>query len=152
MLSQAERNLFKKEIESLIKEDYDMEFYEPLFKEFKDYDVEEKIIKEIIKIEAGDVKRNTLSLCKSNYKIMFSVNSKFSFKIENLDTGYTQDLVEFEEILQRMIRLSNNQKKVLINLALQINSIASMMYLIYLKIHTLHVDNFSLCMWKRFVN
>ena len=152
MLSQAERNLFKKEIKSLLQEDYDMEFYEPLFKEFKDYDVDEAIIKEIIKIDAGDAKRNTFSLCKSNYKIMFSVNSKFSFKIENLDTGYTQDLLEFEETLQKMIRLSNNQKKVLINLALQINSIASMMYLIYLKIHTLHVDNFSLCIWKNFVN
>lgn len=151
MLSQAERNLFKKEIQSLLKEDYDMEFYEPLFKEFKDYDVDESIIKEIIKIEAGDVKRNTFSLCKSNYKIMFSVNSKFSFKIENLETGYTQDLLEFEETLQKMIRLSNNQKKVLIDLALQINSIASMMYLIYLKIHTLHIDNFSLCIWKNFV-
>lgn len=152
MLSQAERNLFKKEIQSLLKEDYDMEFYEPLFKEFTDYDVEEPIIKEIIKIEAGDVKRNTFSLCKSNYKIMFSVNSKFSFKIENLDTGYTQDLLEFEETLQKMIRLSNNEKKILINLALQINSIASMMYLIYLKIHTLHIDNFSLCIWKNFVH
>ena len=152
MLSQAERNLFKKEIECLLKENYDMEFYEPLFKEFINYDVDESIIKEIIKIEAGDVKRNTFSLCKSNYKIMFSVNNKFSFKIENLETGYTQDLLEFEETLQKMIRLSNNQKKVLINLALQINSIASMMYLIYLKIHTLHIDNFSLCMWKRFVN
>ena len=152
MLSQAERNLFKKEIQSLLKEDYDMEFYEPLFKEFKDYDVEEPIIKEIIKIDAGDVKRNTFSLCKSNYKIMFSVNSKFSFKIENLETGYTQDLLEFEETLQKMIRLSNNQKKVLIDLALQINSIASMMYLIYLKIHTLHIDNFSLCIWKNFVH
>lgn len=151
MLSQAERNLFKKEIQSLLKEDYDMEFYEPLFKEFKDYDVDESIIKEIIKIEAGDVKRNTFSLCKSNYKIMFSVNSNFSFKIENLETGYTQDLLEFEETLQKMIRLSNNQKKVLIDLALQINSIASMMYLIYLKIHTLHIDNFSLCIWKNFV-
>ena len=31
MLSQAERNLFKKEIKSLLQEDYDMEFYEPLF-------------------------------------------------------------------------------------------------------------------------
>ena len=151
MLSQAERNLFKKEIKSLLNEDYNMEFYEPLFKEFKDYDVDESIVKEIIKIDAGDVKRNTLSLSKSNYKIMFSVNNKFSFKIENLDTGYTQDLLEFEEILQRMIRLSNNQKKVLIDLALQINSIASMMYLIYLKIHTLHIDNFSLCIWKNFV-
>ena len=151
MLSQAERNLFKKEITHLLNEDYDMEFYEPLFKEFKDYDVDESIIKEIIKIEAGDVKRNTFSLQKSNYKIMFSVNSKFSFKIENLDTGYTQSLLEFEETLQKMIRLSNNQKKVLINLALQINSIASMMYLIYLKIHTLHIDNFSLCIWKNFV-
>lgn len=151
MLSQAERNLFKKEIKSLLQEDYDMEFYEPLFKEFINYDVDESIIKEIIKIEAGDVKRNTFSLCKSNYKIMFSVNSKFSFKIENLETGYTQDLLEFEETLQKMIRLSNNQKKVLINLALQINSIASMMYLIYLKIHTLHIDNFSLCIWKNFV-
>lgn len=96
MLSQAERNLFKKEIECLLNEDYDMEFYEPLFKEFKDYDVNEEIVKEIIKIEAGDVKRNTFSLCKSNCKIMFSVNNKFSFKIENLDTGYTQDLLEFE--------------------------------------------------------
>lgn len=152
MLSQAERNLFKKEITHLLNEDYDMEFYEPLFKEFINYDVDESIIKEIIKIEAGDVKRNTFSLCKSNYKIMFSVNSKFSFKIENLETGYTQDLLEFEETLQKMIRLSNNQKKVLINLALQINSIASMMYLIYLKIHTLHIDNFSLCIWKNFVH
>lgn len=111
MLSQAERNLLKKEIQSLLKEDYDMEFYEPLFKEFKDYDVDESIVKEIIKMEAGDVKRNTLSLCKSNYKIMFSVNNKLSFKIENLETGYTQDLSEFEEILQRMIRVSNNKKR-----------------------------------------
>lgn len=152
MLSQAERSLFKKEITHLLNEDYDMEFYEPLSKEFKDYDVDESIIKEIIKIEAGDVKRNTFSLCKSNCKIMFSVNSKFSFKITNLETGYTQSLLELEETLQKMIRLSNNQKKVLIDLALQINSIASMMYLIYLKIHTLHIDSFSLCIWKNFVN
>ena len=51
MLSYKEKILLKNEINFLLKEKYDMKYYKVLFDMFRSCNIEDKIIKKIIKIE-----------------------------------------------------------------------------------------------------
>ena len=57
MLSYKEKTLLKNEINFLLKEKYDMEYYKVLFDMFRSYHIEDKIIKKIIKIFMKNLKK-----------------------------------------------------------------------------------------------
>ena len=151
MLSYKEKILLKNEIKFWLKEKYDMEYYKVLFDMFRSCNIEDKIIKKIIKIEKAELIEDKLILSTKNYKIIFSTINGFSFWFQDIKNSYSENLIFFSEILQKEINFENKNSQVFLKkleLLVQINTIASLIYLIYLKIHNIHIKEFNMNIWQ----
>lgn len=151
MLSYKEKILLKNEIKFWLKEKYDMEYYKVLFDMFRSCNIEDKIIKKIIKIEKAELIEDKLILSTKNYKIIFSTINGFSFWFQDIKNSYSENLILFSEILQKEINFENKNSQVFLKkleLLVQINTIASLIYLIYLKIHNIHIKEFNMNIWQ----
>ena len=154
MLSYKEKILLKKEINFLLKEKYDMEYYKVLFDMFRSCNIEDKIIKKIIKIEKAELIKDKLILSTKNYKIIFSTINGFSFWFQDIKNSYSENLILFLEILQKEINFENKNSQLFLKkleLLVQINIIASLIYLIYLKIHNIHIKEFNMNIWRELI-
>ena len=103
MLSYKEKILLKNEIKFWLKEKYDMKYYKVLFDMFRSCNIEDKIIKKIIKIEKAELIKDKLILSTKNYKIIFSTINGFSFWIQDIKNSCSENLILFSEILQKEI-------------------------------------------------
>jgi hypothetical protein len=154
MLSYKEKILLKNEINFLLKEKYDMEYYKVLFDMFRSCNIEDKIIKKIIKIEKAELIKDKLILSTKNYKIIFSTINGFSFWFQDIKNSYSENLILFLEILQKEINFENKNSQLFLKkleLLVQINIIASLIYLIYLKIHNIHIKEFNMNIWRELI-
>lgn len=154
MLSYKEKILLKNEINFLLKEKYDMEYYKVLFDMFRSCNIEDKIIKKIIKIEKAELIKDKLILSTKNYKIIFSTINGFSFWFQDIKNSYSENLTLFSEILQKEINFENKNSQLFLKkleLSVQINTIASLIYLIYLKIHNIHIKEFNMNIWRELI-
>lgn len=151
MLSYKEKILLKNEIKFWLKEKYDMKYYKVLFDMFRSCNIEDKIIKKIIKIEKAELIEDKLILSTKNYKIIFSTINGFSFWFQDIKNSYSENLILFSEILQKEINFENKNSQIFLKkleLLVQINTIASLIYLIYLKIHNIHIKEFNINIWQ----
>lgn len=154
MLSYKEKILLKNEINFLLKEKYDMKYYKVLFDMFRSCNIEDKIIKKIIKIEKAELVKDKLILSTKNYKIIFSTINGFSFWFQDIKNSYSENLILFLEILQKEINFENKNSQLFLKkleLLVQINIIASLIYLIYLKIHNIHIKEFNMNIWRELI-
>lgn len=151
MLSYKEKILLKNEIKFWLKEKYDMKYYKVLFDMFRSCNIEDKIIKKIIKIEKAELIKDKLILSTKNYKIIFSTINGFSFWIQDIKNSCSENLILFSEILQKEINSENKNSQLFLKkleLLVQINAIASLIYIIYLKIHDIHIKKFNINIWR----